>query len=338
VVVIVGREVQLQVDEERLSTLRIDAGELPELMRRQLPGVLIAPIATLASWPAPITEVLERYQRAIPVIALLDRPQQVGQLPRYVHDYLVPPFERAATTARIEYVIRRARQDLQRSEVSAIAGAHDARNRLFGISATVDAFQAHIGPDPALAPFFDVLQMEIESLKRLLADLLEYGRASALEAVPGRIEKAVGEAVALCRELAASAGTEVRVAMRGDLPAVLVDHHKLVQVFHNLMINAIQHAPRGHVTLALDCEELHGTATVLCRVRDDGPGFSPADLQRAFEPFYSRRAGGVGLGLAIVRRIVQAHDGWVDVANLAEGGAEITVRLPIMRTVGPAAS
>ncbi|MBX3156432.1 MAG: HAMP domain-containing histidine kinase [Deltaproteobacteria bacterium] len=336
-VVIVGCDADIDVDP-RLATLRVQADELAELVRRQPPGVLIVPLATLIALPAPLAELLDRHHRAIPVIALLDEAGDAAHLPRHVQDYLVAPFATATTTARVEHVIRRARQDLQRSEINAIAGAHDARNRLFGISATVDALQAHIGPDPELAPFFDVLQMEVDSLKRLLADLLEYGRASVLDAAPGRIEKAVTDAVVLCRELAASSHTQISLSIAPDLPDVILDHHRLVQVFHNLMINAIQHAPRGRVSLALAAEALHGQPTVICRLRDDGPGFSADDLQRAFEPFYSRRAGGVGLGLAIVHRIVHAHDGWVHVANPDGGGAEITIRLPVTRTARPAST
>jgi signal transduction histidine kinase len=101
-------------------------------------------------------------------------------------------------------------------------------------------------------------------------------------------------------------------------------------VFENLIDNAVQLSPAGgRVTVSAMPIEFAGRAWVECRVEDDGPGFADEELERAFEPFFSKRKGGTGLGLPIVQRIVEEHSGKIHVANRAGGGAVITMRLPV---------
>jgi signal transduction histidine kinase len=106
------------------------------------------------------------------------------------------------------------------------------------------------------------------------------------------------------------------------------------QVLENLVANAVHHAPRGtavHVTVELT----DGERAVAFRVEDEGPGIAPADLERLFEPFFSRRDGGTGLGLPIVHRIVDAHGGMVRAANRPTGGAVFTCHPPLARAGRP---
>jgi signal transduction histidine kinase len=108
-----------------------------------------------------------------------------------------------------------------------------------------------------------------------------------------------------------------------------MDRGRLVQVFQNLLQNAIQHAPRGSaVSLSAWTEATDDGPGVVVTIEDTGPGIPPSDLQRIFEPFVTRRRGGTGLGLAIVQRIVDEHGGTVTAINRPAGGATITVRLP----------
>jgi len=112
------------------------------------------------------------------------------------------------------------------------------------------------------------------------------------------------------------------------LPPLALDAGRMEQVLENLLANAVQHAPCGTcVRLAARLAEGEG-AVELC-VEDEGPGIETADLERLFEPFFSRRKGGTGLGLPIVQRIVEAHGGVVRAANRPQGGAIFTVTLPV---------
>jgi signal transduction histidine kinase len=72
-----------------------------------------------------------------------------------------------------------------------------------------------------------------------------------------------------------------------------------------------------------------GKDWIVCVIKDPGPGFQTKDLPRIFEPFFTRRRGGTGLGLPIVQRLVEAHEGMIYVANHPEGGAMVTIRFPV---------
>jgi signal transduction histidine kinase len=109
-----------------------------------------------------------------------------------------------------------------------------------------------------------------------------------------------------------------------------LDRDRLFRVFHNLLENAIQHSrPSDEVVLEIRLRGTNGKRWIECLVTDSGPGFPADDLPHVFEPFFTRRRGGTGLGLSIVHRIAHEHGGEIVAANRPEGGALMTVRLPV---------
>jgi signal transduction histidine kinase len=116
----------------------------------------------------------------------------------------------------------------------------------------------------------------------------------------------------------------------GPLPRVRMDPGRMVQVFQNLVDNAVRHAPSG-TEVAVTGAVAPGGQSIVYQVRDRGPGFPEEDLPRIFEPFFSRRYGGTGLGLSIVQQICEEHGGVAEVGNGDGGGAVVTVRLPAHR-------
>jgi signal transduction histidine kinase len=211
-----------------------------------------------------------------------------------------------------------------------VAGvAHEVRNPLFGISSTLDALEARLGAGTAIAPYLPTLRTETDRLSRLMNDLLEYGRPVTPGLIPEPLGPVLEEAARSCAPLAAEAGVRIETSRDMAVLAVSMDRPRLVQVFQNLVQNSIQHSAEGQsVIVAMDVEARHGRSGACCTVRDFGPGFDPADLERLFEPFFTRRQGGTGLGLSIVQRIVHEHSGHVVAANHAEGGGVVSVWLP----------
>jgi nitrogen fixation/metabolism regulation signal transduction histidine kinase len=124
--------------------------------------------------------------------------------------------------------------------------------------------------------------------------------------------------------------------LQGDLPQVAGDAGRLRQVIHNLMQNAEQavaerSAPRIFVQTRLEPDGVHLTVT------DNGPGFAQDILARATEPYVTTRPKGTGLGLAIVRKILEEHHGRITIANNSNGGAQVSVVLPVSEpTMGAA--
>jgi PAS domain S-box-containing protein len=225
---------------------------------------------------------------------------------------------------------------LRHSEMMAAMGAlvagvaHEARNPLFGISATLDAFEARFGQQPQSAQYLAVLRGEANRLNGLMRDLLAYGRPPSPMLVPGSIVTVIAEAVAACAPLAREADVQVAMTTAEEIAPLAIDAGRLPQVFQNLLQNAIQQSPRGG-TVTVEAAEASDDSRVWieCTVKDSGPGFREEDLpQQIFEPFFSHRTGGTGLGLSIVERIVADHRGTVAASNRPEGGAVVTVRLP----------
>lgn len=241
-------------------------------------------------------------------------------------------FQEVTETARLKEQLR---QSETMAEIgSIVAGvAHEVRNPLFSISATLDAFESRFGRAEGLERYLSVLRGEISRLTNLMRDLLDFGRPSRPDFSECRVEEVAAAAVQACLPLARRKDVAVEVAPGPGAPPVLADRARITQVLQNLIENAVHFSPPGgRVGVAVAPGGDDAEAWVECRVRDSGPGFDPADLRHLFEPFFTRRRGGTGLGLSIVKRIVYDHGGEVSAENHPEGGAEVTVRLRAVRS------
>jgi PAS domain S-box-containing protein len=235
-------------------------------------------------------------------------------------------------------------ESLRRSETmsamgSLVAGvAHEVRNPLFSMSATLDAFEARYGVRKEYQKHLGVLRGQLERLTRLMQELLDYGKLPSLELAEEAVDEVIEQAVKSCSAHARVAKVKIQRRVAKGLPALPMDRLRMVQVFSNLLENAIQHVPPGgSVTVETALRAVRGQKWVVCSVSDTGPGFAGEDLERVFEPFFTRRRGGTGLGLSVVQRIVEQHGGRVVAANRPEGGAVIRVSLPVAAAEVPAA-
>jgi len=222
-------------------------------------------------------------------------------------------------------------ESLRRSETMSAMGkivagvAHEVRNPLFGISATLDAFAEELSR-PGYAECAAALNGEVQRLTSLMKDLLEYGKPSALHIERDDLHGVVEDAL----QHEAPAQIRIENAVPKYLPPLLMDRSRIRQVFINLLDNAAQHAPAGSVVRVIaSVIEQSGRAWIECRVEDSGTGFNPEDIERVFDPFFTRREAGTGLGLSIVQRIIIDHGGKVFAGNRPEGGAVVRILLPI---------
>jgi PAS domain S-box-containing protein len=227
----------------------------------------------------------------------------------------------------------RLQESLHRSETMSAMGAlvagvaHEVRNPLFGIAATLAAFTSRFKRRTEYRRYVEVLQGEVDRLSALMQDLLDYGKPLRLLLEPTRPRDLMEAALAACAPLATQAEVEVVLGWEDRLPTLVLDRKRIGQVFRNLLDNAIQHSPKGG-RVELRAEPAAGDSEgVLFRIEDEGPGFQARDLPHVFEPFFTRRRGGTGLGLSIVQRIVEQHGGEITAANRPEGGAVVAVRL-----------
>ena len=225
---------------------------------------------------------------------------------------------------------------VRRAETMAALGeltagvAHEVRNPLFAVSSLVEAWAQQPSRDPT--PFVDALRREVTRLQTLMIELLEFGKPSSEASQPGQLSAAVTGAVRACEPEAKARNVRLVTQILADAEVAMFPR-RLERVFVNLIQNAIQHSPAGgEVTIEIStspdtCQTLQVT------VRDQGPGIAAADLPRLFTPFFSRRGGGFGLGLAISRRIIDEHRWRVVAANGPSGGALMTVIVPMQGTL-----
>jgi signal transduction histidine kinase len=251
--------------------------------------------------------------------------QTVAELRNEIHERMESEMEQA-----------RLQNSLRRTETMSALGAlvagvaHEVRNPLFGISSTLDAMDARFGAQEMYQRYMQVLRGELERLNELMRELLEYGKPPAQTFATAPIEEVVAEAIATCEPLAKRASVTIANRLPTAPMPILMERPRMVQVFSNLIENAIQHTPAGGaVTLRAGEVDDDGRRWVECAVEDSGPGIEPEDLRQIFDPFFSRRRGGTGLGLSIVHRIVEEHGGRVAAANRSSHGAVLTLRLPV---------
>jgi PAS domain S-box-containing protein len=238
----------------------------------------------------------------------------------------------------------RSEQELRRSHTMAALGslvagvAHEVRNPLFGISSTLDAFEARFTAEHDQREYVRLCREQLERLTSLMNDLLEYGKPTRLRLGPGLFEDVVKGALEACAPLTEKAGVVIDTRVARELPVLRMDERRLTQVIRNLLENAVQHSPAGgRVSVEAALASDSAGDWLECSIEDGGPGFEAQDLPHLFEPFFTRRHGGTGLGLSIVHRIVAEHGGTIEARNRAGRGARFTLRLPAPRAAGGSA-
>lgn len=165
---------------------------------------------------------------------------------------------------------------------------------------------------------------QVEALKALVNSFREYARLPTPTLVSTDLNALIREVLVLYE----SAARPILTELAPSLPSVHADSSQLRQVIHNLLQNAQQAmAEQEDGRIALSTRD--DGRRVEFVLRDNGPGFPPATLPRAFEPYVTTKARGTGLGLAIVKKIIDEHRGEITLANVPEGGAEVRIRLPV---------
>lgn len=239
----------------------------------------------------------------------------------------------AAARREADAALARVQQlDSSRRELVAWV-SHDLRTPLAAARAMVEALDDGVVSDEAtVRRYHRQMGQEVDRLAALVDDLFELSCIEAdalrLDLEPLPVGDVVGDAVS--RALVLAAARRVRIETIGE-PSLLVrgSAPELTRVLSNLLDNAIRHTPAGGVVRVRLGRETAGAVVV--DVRDQCGGIPDHDLPRVFEPAYrgdtARTAGGGGLGLAIARGLVEAHDGDIDVLNAGDGCC-FTVRLP----------
>ncbi|MGD2081535.1 MAG: ATP-binding protein [Chromatiales bacterium] len=219
-------------------------------------------------------------------------------------------------------------RELARAERLAAVGAvsaglaHELRNPLAGIQMACSKLRRSLGSTDQAARVGAVIA-ELKRVNGLLTETVDAARHALEPLARVRLSELVNEFLALTRYQAPE-GVALEARVPGDL-VCLLPAASLRQALLNLVLNAVQVLGRsGRVTVAAHRED----DRLVLSVSDDGPGFPEEMLRAGVRPFATGRAGGTGLGLAMVRRFTRDHDGEMELANLEPHGARVTLRLP----------
>ena len=204
-------------------------------------------------------------------------------------------------------------------EMSAVLG-HELRNPLASLKGHAQLLVEKLPEDDPARTKAERVVREAVRLERLTNEVLEFARS-------GEPDRQPTDPAAVARAAVEQVDGAIALELAADLPErFALDAPRMVQVLSNLLRNARLAAPDEAPVQLLVFTRPDGT--LVLAVRDTGPGFVPGDEERVFQPFYTRRTQGTGLGLAGARRIVEGHGGTITAANRPEGGAEVRVVLP----------
>jgi two-component system, NtrC family, sensor histidine kinase HydH len=211
--------------------------------------------------------------------------------------------------------------------------AHEVRNPLSSLNIHVQLLEEDMGHIPAelrarSALRFRTIRTELERLDSLVKQFLTLAGRSSVNPQLVDVTKIAEHVCALVRPEAAVHGIDLEWEGAADLPPIVADPDQLTQALLNLVLNAVQAVGRDGLVM-VSAELAAENERMALVVRDTGPGIDPNDEATLFEPFYTTKEDGSGLGLWIVRQIAVAHGGTARVENAPAGGAIFTLELPV---------
>lgn len=225
--------------------------------------------------------------------------------------------------------LEEAQQRLLRSERLATVGqlgasiAHELRNPLGVINNSVYFLRLRLGEeDPKITKHLDIIEHEVRSANKIITDLMNFVRVKEVEKEvldPNVLVERVLNKIEVPENIA------IKAQLDPSLPAAPFDAVKMEQILINLLNNAIQAMPQGgEVVISTSKRE----GWICFSIRDTGEGIRPEDLPHIFEPLFTTKAKGIGLGLSIVKLLVDAHHGEIEVSSQVGQGTEFIVKIP----------
>lgn len=228
--------------------------------------------------------------------------------------------------------VRRLKQEVVRSQRLASLGslaagvAHEIRNPLSSIKGFATYFKERYRDNPADCETAEVMIREVDRLNRVITQLLEFARPMTMTRVPASLQQLIRHALKTVEGQARQRRITVEADLSPEIGEIPLDADRITQVLLNLCLNAIA-AMEGGGTLRITLG-WQDSRTVRIELADTGSGISDQDLPRVFDPYFTTKPSGTGLGLPIVQKVVEAHGGEVTIRSELGKGTTVTVLLP----------
>ncbi len=272
---------------------------------------------------------VDQLVRAVDAIAAGKEDYDFPGIPKDEFDELVASFSRLQRSLEQQSRRSAAAERVAAWQEVARHVAHEVKNPLAPIRLTVQNLQrAREQRSESFGELFEegaqTILEEVDQLSRLVGEFSEFARLPVPDPTDVSLEHLLDEVVELY-----AADPNLRILrLRGDVPAVRVDRDQIARVFKNIIGNAVEAMATGpRRELRVETEAVNGYAEV--SFSDTGPGFEGDADRRLFEPYFTTKSTGTGLGMAISYRMVAEHGGEIVAENRAGGGARVTVRLPL---------
>ena len=208
-----------------------------------------------------------------------------------------------------------------------IAGvSHEIRNPLGIISSSAELLKKTMALDHPRTQIPDIIIEESTRLNNIITDFLNFARPQTPNRFPCRIQEVLAKNISFLSTQLLEKGYTIQTHFDDNLPVIRADADMLYQAFLNILINAMQAMPDG------------GQISVLAKARrdslwlafeDQGTGVAKEAMEKIWDPFFTTKEKGTGLGLGIVKNIIEAHEGQIRLDNLPEGGTRVSIRLPV---------
>lgn len=209
---------------------------------------------------------------------------------------------------------------------SAAELTHEIRNPLASLRSAIEEMRKCMNSPELLLRLYAIALRESDHLNNIVSGFLEFARNPQFNRKPIEIDKLLGAIKCATEQMYPDIIVSIHVA--SPAAKMLGDSTQIRQMFDNIIRNSVEAMNhRGEILVTVRCFDNFAEI----RFDDSGPGIAPDKVARVFEPFYTEKAHGIGMGLAVCLRIVTAHDGDIRVAARPGGGASIIVRLPVFK-------
>jgi len=233
--------------------------------------------------------------------------------------------------------LRKSRESLQHAEKLALVGklaagmAHSIRNPFTSVKMRLFSLSRSLKLAETQKEDFDVISEEIRHIDTIVQNFLEFSRPPKLSMQSISPSVVVDLAIQLLQHRLKSYDVSVKIERAHPLPEIDADPEQLKEVFVNLVVNACEAMESGGAIVIQEeiSRSPSGGDMALIRVSDNGPGIDESIREKVFQPFFTTKEEGTGLGMSIVARIVEEHGGEIDIESNQDGGATFVITLPV---------
>ena len=276
--------------------------------------------------------------RYIPIIMLTAKGEiedKVLGLDIGVEEYLCKPVSLAEVSARVRSLLHMKELQMQLIEMEKLASlgqlvdgiAHEIRNPLMTIGGLARRIREKVA-DEQLQGHINLIMQEVERLENMVKRIDEYKKAQISELKKGDINEVIREAVEEIKRALQKDVIDIKLSLMQDPPLLMIDKTNLKRAILNILQNSID-AGNGKGEIKISTMPFEGGYVDLM-IRDTGCGIKSKDLKSIFNPFYTSKMTGAGLGLTIAYKIIQDHKGDITVESPGDKGTIVSIKLPVI--------